>query len=243
MAKGIFITGTDTEVGKTIVTAGIARFLLRHGVDAVTLKPVQTGAERVDGGLRAPDLAVHHAAMDMKPSERDYALMAPYMYEHACSPHLAGRLAGFYPEVARIQDCAEKLLEHRDALLVEGAGGVLVPLDEWTTMLQLIKALAYPVVLVARRGLGTINHTLLSVQVLKQAGCRLLGVVFNEVEDAEEDYIRRDNPDAVRAFSGVDILGNVDHLSPCDPTSDAMWQHFERCMPGLQRILDEVEQG
>jgi len=234
---GVFITGTDTDVGKTIVTAGVLRALRRRGVDAASMKPVQTGAVLSDGLWVAPDLAFHHAAADFSPGAREIKRMAPYCYEPACSPHLAGRLAERYPDPDRIVELAEALASDYDALLVEGAGGVCAPMTESETMLDLMKRLGYPVVLVARRGLGTINHTLLSVDAIRSAGLEFAGVVFNETENVAPDFIRRDNPDAVAAFGGVEVLGNIDYLAELENDPEAAWTRFEACLPGLESLL------
>ncbi len=241
MNNAVFITGTGTDVGKTIVTAGILRHLLREGVDAVSMKPVQTGALRVGDRFVAPDLAVHHAASGLAPGDDELAVMAPYLYEPACSPHLAGRMAELYPDVGRIASCAEQLCAAHDCVLIEGAGGIMVPLDESVTMLDLMVRLACPVLLVATRGLGTINHTLLSIACLKNAGLNLLGVLFNETEPVERDFIRRDNPASVARFGQVDILGDVDYLEGFDPSSAKTWEQFERCMPGLPTIRQSMQ--
>lgn len=232
MMRGIFITGTGTGVGKTIVTAGLFRVLRRQGLDLVTMKPVQTGASRCgDDAWTVPDLEAHWAAAEYLPRDDDRALMAPYCYEPECSPHLAGRFAGSYPSIPRIRACAMELLTRHDAVLVEGAGGVLVPLDESHTILDLMVALEMPVVLVGHRGLGTINHTLLSLQVLRAAKLRVIGVVLNETKDVEPDYIKLDNPDAIETHGDVAVLGNIDYLG--DPPD---WTRFERGMSGVDSI-------
>lgn len=237
MNRGIFITGTDTNVGKTIVTAGALRYLRRKGVDAVSMKPVQTGAEPRDGGFIAPDLIVHHLAAGYEPSEEERTLMAPHLYEPECSPHLAGRMAGRFPDIPHILECATELFAQHDFLLVEGAGGVMAPLDETSTMLDLMKAMAFPVILVAHRGLGTINHSLLSLKALRDAGLLVLGVIFNERHDRPTDYIGRDNPETVARFGHVEILGDIDFLKDL---SEASWDHFDACTPGLRALLDTM---
>lgn len=240
LKNAVFVTGTGTDVGKTVVTAGILRYFRGQGVDAVSMKPVQTGAELVGGRMVAPDLVVHHGASGLAPETDVLDLMAPYLYEPACSPHLAGRLANRYPDVDRIVECAEQLHASHDCVLIEGAGGIMVPLDESVTMLDLMRRLGCPVLLVAMRGLGTINHTLLSVEVLRGAGLEVLGVVFNETESVERDFIRQDNPESVRRFGKVDILGDVDYLEGFDPLSETTWEQFEKCMPGLPMIHQSI---
>lgn len=238
MSKGIFITGTDTDVGKTIVTAGLMRAMRERGIDAVSMKPVQTGAVALNGTLVAPDLEFHHHVAQYEPDESEGALMTPYLYEPACSPHLAGRMAGNPPMVSRIIESAKGLAAKHDLLLVEGAGGVYAPLNESATMLDLMRALGLPVVLVAHRGLGTINHSLLSIRAIESAGLPLLGVVFNEVERGEEDFIKIDNPNAVKAFGKVDVLGNVDYLEHIEDEPESAWNTFGHC---AARLLDRVE--
>ncbi|MDK1021318.1 MAG: dethiobiotin synthase [Candidatus Hydrogenedentes bacterium] len=239
MSRGIFITGTDTDVGKTIVTAGLLRQLRNAGVNAASMKPVQTGAETAsDGNLVAPDLMVHQRAAGISVSREERDLMAPYLYEPACSPHLAGRMAGRYPDIGHIKDCAQQLMQRYETLLVEGAGGVYAPLTESETMLDLMRTLAFPVLLVAHRGLGTINHTLLSIDALRAAGLEILGVVFNEVQDVQPDFIKQDNPGAIQSFGKVEILGNIDYLTELESKPETAWTHFDECTPGLKQLTN-----
>ncbi len=242
MPSGLFITGTDTDVGKTLVAAGILRYLVRNEVDAVSMKPVQTGAVRIGNRLIAPDLTFHHTASGLTAAVDELDLMAPYRYEPACSPHLAARLANDYPELHHIENCAQALLRSHGLLIVEGAGGVRAPVNERATMLDLMKLLAFPVILVARRGLGTINHSLLSIDAIRNAGLELLGVVFNEVENVQPDFIREDNPDAVATFADVRVLGDIDYLGPMELDSTDTWRRFESCMPGLPNLQQALVQ-
>jgi len=241
-SRGIFVTGTDTGVGKTLITAGILRWLRHHGINAAPMKPVQTGGEARDGRLIAPDLEFCLAASGIQASQDDIKLMAPYVYEPACSPHLAGRMAQHYPELSRIKDCAGKLLQNYQVVVVEGAGGVMVPLNESFTMLDLMKELDYPVVLVSRFGLGTINHTLLSIHTMQTSGLKLIGIVFNHTErpQAEDRFIEEDNPVTIAQFSGARVLGQIGYLENLNPEKEETWQHFEKGMTGLENILLEV---
>jgi dethiobiotin synthetase len=240
--QGIFVTGTDTGVGKTLVAAGIVRWLRKKWVDAVPMKPVQTGAEKQGSLFIAPDLEFILATSGLQPDSDEKRMMAPYLYEPACSPHLAGRLAGCYPDISIIQKYAAIILRRSRKLVVEGAGGILVPLNEKETMLDLMKALGFPVVLVSRIGLGSINHALLSINTLKAAGIGLVGVVFNQTEPPvpENRYIEEDNPKAIEQFGKVKILGNIGYFDKFEQ-SEEFWSRFEQSMPGLADIKAILE--
>jgi dethiobiotin synthetase len=244
MIHGIFITGTDTGIGKTLVTAGLIRWLQSKWIDAVPMKPVQTGAVKQGDILVAPDLEFCLAAAGFQPDPDEKRLMAPFIYEPACSPHLAGRIAGRYPDISVIQKSAEILLLRHQALVIEGAGGIMVPLNEKESTLDLMKSLGYPVILVSRVGLGAINHALLSINTLNAAGLRLLGIVFNQAEPPlpENRFIEEDNPKAVAEFGKVKILGSVGYLEKT-LTSAEMWQLFTQSMPGLEEIGQLMEMG
>ncbi|MHC4480031.1 MAG: dethiobiotin synthase [Planctomycetota bacterium] len=236
----MFITGTDTGVGKTVVAAAVLR-RMRTRVDAVPMKPVQTGAVPAGGGLRAPDLEFCLKAAALEPGPTERKLMAPYLYEPACSPHLAAGMCGRYPDIPHMAACAERLLEAHAALVVEGAGGVMVPLDESHTMLHLMQALGLPVLLVARRGLGTLNHSLLSLAALRGAGLDVAGIVFNEAAEAPHDFIRADNPGTVARFGDVALIGNIGYVAGLRVGSDSAWERVARDMPGLPRLLEALE--
>jgi dethiobiotin synthase len=250
--RGLFITGTDTGVGKTIVAAGIVRRLRARGFDAVPMKPVQTGcARRADGSLDAPDLEFVLRAAGMTATEEEAALMCPYRYEPACSPHLAGRMAGREVKIGDIVKCAEKVRSaecgmrnqnERRVLVVEGAGGVMVPIDEIETMVDLMRRLGLPVVVVARAGLGTINHTLLTVGALRGAGMTVAGVVFNRTEAGGEAdaFICEDNAATIARLGAVTILGCLPWLPGLTSGSAAGdWELVDRELAGLDRLMPE----
>jgi dethiobiotin synthetase len=169
------------------------------------MKPVQSGAEKGPHGLQAPDLQFVTELMDIK-TRPD---MCPYMLEDPCSPHLAAKRASIHLELPRILRAYETLRASYTTLMVEGAGGIMVPLNEHDTMLDLMKALGLPIVLTARPNLGSINHTLLSLACLRNAGLILAGVVLVDTLDTPRGYIEQDNPVAIHTFGKVPVLGYI----------------------------------
>lgn len=194
---GFFVAGTDTGVGKTVVTACLVAALRARGLPAVPLKPVQTGVQP-----GAPDdLEVALQAARIRPDPSLRALLNPYAFPRAASPHLAARSAGTRINLHHLQTACQEV-RMRDLLpVVEGAGGLLVPLNEDDDLVDLAALLALPVILVARAGLGTLNHTRLSVAALRQRGITLAAVVLNPATLPWDD-IAEDNLDTLRRGLG-----------------------------------------
>ncbi len=228
--KGIFITGTDTGVGKTIVTAGLLNLFRSNGVDAIPMKPVQTGCVLRNGVYKVPDLDFSISCAGLTFTEEEYNLMSPYRYGPACSPHLAGALAENSPDIKTITSCVRKLEECREFVLVEGAGGIMVPLNSNEMMIDLMKAIDYPVILVAHTGLGTINHTLLSIQILRHAGVSLKGVIFNNTKPQVEasEFICKDNVKTIAEHGKVNVLGVIDYLGGVQNDFGMLRDRFNR---------------
>ncbi|MCE7795539.1 dethiobiotin synthase [Sphingobium sufflavum] len=190
----LIVTGTDTGIGKTVVAAGLAAAL-----DATYWKPIQAGTDEGTDSLSVAELA------DLPPGR---ILPEAYRLKLAASPHLAA-------EVERLAlDPLRLVLPSPRPLVVEGAGGVLVPVrrDPPLFMADLFAAWRAPVLLVARSGLGTINHSLLSIAALRERGATVAGIVM--VGDPHPD-----NERTVPALSGVPLLGRLPHLDPLDRAS------------------------
>jgi dethiobiotin synthetase len=135
--------------------------------------------------------------------------MAPYTFEPACSPHLAARLAGREIDIAEMVIAARTLASEYDFIIAEGAGGAVVPLTPRETMLDLMQALKLPVLVAAHPGLGTINHTLLTIQALRSDGLEIAGIVFLAAEDVQPGYIEDDNLVTIEQFGKVPVLGSI----------------------------------
>lgn len=210
--KGFWIIGTDTGVGKTAVTAALLHVARRRGWNAAPMKPVQTGCTRVAGNVQAPDLDFALTVADWRPSEREQALMAPYRYIPACSPHRAARMARRPIRLERIVERFDRLSERYRPLLVEGAGGLLVPVDSRRTLLDLTIAMPLPVVVVARPGLGTLNHTLLTLRALREAGLEPIAVLFVHTRPGAPTALERDNEATIRSMGRVPLTARMPYL-------------------------------
>lgn len=210
--RGLFVTGTDTGVGKTMTAAAILSVLRANNVDAIPMKPVHSGCSRSGSELIADDLEFCLTAAGIRFKGVRPPDMCPYRYEQACSPHLAAAQSGDNISLNRILKSFSRLAAEHECVVVEGAGGPLVPVGPAGTMLDLMTALALPVILVARPGLGTINHTLLALHELRRAGLDVAGVVFCETNAIEKGAIEEDNAATIASLGAVDVLGYLPFL-------------------------------
>ena len=231
--RSYFITGTGTGVGKTVLTAALIAAARSAGCDAVPMKPVQTGAVREGSRWRAPDLDFCLRVAGLEVDATTYAGMAPCCYAPPCSPHLAARESGRPVVMADLVAAFRRLETQHEAVLVEGAGGVLVPVSETRTMLDLMVALRLPVIVAATPGLGTLNHSLLTLRALRASGLGVAGIVFMEVEDAPWGRIEEDNLRTIEAMGSVAVMGPIPYL---DLTGDPRAQLIEQGSRILARL-------
>jgi dethiobiotin synthetase len=196
--RGVFVTGTDTGAGKSVVAAAILAALAARGEPVAALKPVVTGLDEPAGDL-PPDHVLLASAAGGRQAPGD---VAPYRFGPAVSPHYAAELAGETIEPARILDAAR---EH-DLLVCEGVGGLMVPITSGYLVRDLAVDLGLPVVVAARTGLGTINHTLLTVAAARAAGLTVAGVVMTPWP-AQPEPIEISNSRTVEALGGVRVSG------------------------------------
>ena len=187
--KGVyFVSGIDTDIGKTVATGVLAKQLLQQGKSVITQKPVQTGCQNI-----ADDIAVHRKIMGIPMQEADkQRLTMPEIFSYPASPHLSARLDGRTLDLNKIRTATQQLAAQYEIVLVEGAGGLMVPLTENLLTIDYIQQQAYPVVLVTSGRLGSINHTLLSFSALKQYGISLYSLIFNHIHDSKDETIAGD---------------------------------------------------
>ncbi|PIC64328.1 dethiobiotin synthase [Sporosarcina sp. P13] len=199
----LFITGTDTDVGKTVATVLISDCLREHGRHFVPFKPVQTGAVLQEGKWFAPDILTYGLSLDDELQPANYLLKTP------CSPHLAASLEEMTIEPKRLTQSVGQLERTYDGVVVEGAGGLYVPLTiDGFCLIDWMEELKAPVILVTRTGVGTINHTLLSIEAMKSRGIPIAGLLFNELVP-QETGITEDNMRMIALLSDVPVIGII----------------------------------
>jgi dethiobiotin synthetase len=200
---GLFITGTDTGVGKTVVAAAIANHFRRRDLRVGVCKPIATGCVHRRGGLVSEDaeFLAHHADSDF-PLE----VICPQRFAEPLAPAVAAERAGENVDWRVIDQALREIAAASDVLIVEGVGGVLVPLDSKHLVLDMARWLALPTVIVARPGLGTINHTLLTSLALRGAGVPIAGVVINQYPAETADAAEETNPAVIEHWSQLPVL-------------------------------------
>ncbi len=183
----LFVSGIDTDIGKTYATGMIAKALMQKGIKVITQKLVQTGvAINPDNGDMniADDIIIHRQLMNLplQPCDLDFTT-CPYRYEKPASPHLSAALAKDILNPNLITDATKALQADYEVVLLEGAGGLMVPITEQLLTLDYIADKGYPVILVTSGRLGSINHTLLSLQAIKLRGLEVHSVIYNHIHD------------------------------------------------------------
>ena len=253
---GLFITGTDTEVGKTVITAALAHALRLRGINVGVMKPVATGCHRENGSLVSEDAKqLVRASRTTDPME----WVSPYRFEPPVAPWVAATLRQAQGErngrsihfrfsvrgelvepkkgptlisLDQIEETFRRLASRHDFMLVEGIGGLLVPLDPQHSVVDLARTLRLPLLIVARASLGTINHTLLTLEVAKNAGLEVLGVVLNG-RSAKPTLAERTNPQVIERLGDVPILGMIPRLPV--PSPEKVSRHLK-----LTQILRRI---
>jgi dethiobiotin synthetase len=174
-----FITGTDTEIGKTFTTSALLRAFAKQGNSTLGLKPIASGAEEIDGVLHNEDVDSLVLASSVKAPQE---IVVPYLMRTPAAPHIVAAVENVKMDVQRIASCYQQAQQLADVVLVEGVGGFCVPLDDETSTVDLALALSLPVILVVGMRLGCINHALLTAQAINASGLRLAGWVANTVD-------------------------------------------------------------
>jgi dethiobiotin synthetase len=217
MKHGYFITGTDTEVGKTIVTSAILRSFIKKGLKIGAMKPVETGCINKDGILLPADGMF---LRDMAEMNESLDLITPIKFENPLSPLVASKIEGIDVDIERIFKSFEALKKKYDYILVEGVGGLMVPLfkeekkktAKFYFVRDLIKEMGLSVIVVTRPTLGTINHTLMTLESLKSKKIQVKGFIINFSEPQKNDLAEKTNPEILKELTDTPCLGVLPYL-------------------------------
>lgn len=207
--KGIFVTGTDTGVGKTVVAATIARLLRESGIDVGVMKPVTSGCIAAGGRLVSEDAELLKWAAGCDPADQD---VTPYLLREPLAPSMAASREGVRIDFTTIKEAYDRLSSRHSFMIVEGAGGLMVPLSGGMLIADLVNHLKLPIIVITRPNLGTINHTHLTTFAAGQLGIQVKGIIINNYPDrpdAAEEYA----PHLLASLCGAPILGIFSRLA------------------------------
>ena len=241
MGKGVFIVGTDTEIGKTVITGLLAAVLRKQGIEVGVMKPVASGGVQTTYGLISEDAIFLKEAAEVTD---DLRRINPYCLKNPMAPGMAARIEKVNINFSVIAESYQYLTDKYEMVLVEGAGGLIVPLtQDFLTNIDEIRLLNIPVIIVARATLGTINHTCLTVRILQQEEIKILGIILNRYQ--ERGIVEETNPGVIEEMSGLKVFGvipGIDGLSlnpPClGRGSEVLEENLES---SLWSFLKEIE--
>jgi dethiobiotin synthetase len=228
MKFGIFVTGTDTDIGKTVVAGGLAGALHKQGFNVGVMKPAATGCRTRRKKRIAEDVEFLLAAAA---SDDEPELVCPYMLREPLAPEVAAKIEGVRIDSDKIIAAYRELSRRHEVMIVEGAGGIYVPIKKNYFMLDLLPALALPVLVVIRPGLGTINHTMLTCEVLRARKAKIAGLIMNDYPK-RPSLSERTNPDVLRRYAKAPLLGVIPHLEGVSVS--------ERKVDGLQEGIEQA---
>jgi len=234
MGKGIFITGTDTGVGKTFFACGLAALLKESGYKVGVMKPAETGCDQGEGKLVPRDAA---ALKEASGCEIPLEQICPYQFREPLAPSVAAEKEGTRIDIDRLMSVYSEISATHDVTIVEGAGGLLVPLLPSYTYADLAKVLKLPLIVVAANKLGMINHLLLTLEHASCKGLSVLGYVLNQIE-SQPSLAAETNREALVSLTGVPCMGEVPYIEDSQrqkaPPLDLIDEQFDL------RILEPV---
>jgi dethiobiotin synthetase len=205
---GFFITGTDTGVGKTLIAGSVARALALQGRRVGVMKPFESGCRR-EGRIVIPNDALF--LRTMAGTQDDLALICPYALERPLAPAIAAHKQRVRIDLRKITAAFKRISTRYEITLVEGAGGIMVPINRNHLLIDVVRLLNLPLIVVARTGLGTINHTLLTIREALRAGIRVRGIILNKMTP-EMDESEDTNPAFITRFTRMPILGQMPYI-------------------------------
>lgn len=233
MGKGIFVIGTDTDIGKTFVTGGLVYKLRESGYNAIAFKPIQSGGILGEkDNLIPPDIKYVKEVCEIK---NDYSEMNTYCLEEEVSPHLAAKIENVDILKENIINQYNELINKYDYVVVEGAGGIVVPLiEDKYFVYDLIKDLNLDVVIVASAGVGTINHTVLTNEFLKQNNINSKGIIINKYDDK---FYEKDNIQMIEKLTKLEVIQRLRNIE--STTIDNIKDEYKSlCLEKILNLFD-----
>ncbi|QIB27736.1 dethiobiotin synthase [Caloranaerobacter azorensis] len=229
MSRGLFVIGTDTDVGKSVVTAGLVYILRKNGINACSFKAVQSGGIIENNRLISGDTMLVKKVCNL---EEDEHLMNPYCLSMPVSPHLAAKIEGIEINKRKILDTYRKLSQKYEYIIAEGSGGIVVPIIENKYFIyDLIKDLSLPIIIVSRADVGTINHTVLTVRFAESIGLDIKGIIINRYTGKIHE---RDNIETIKNITKKEILAVIDEIKDFDYNSN----NFESLKSEFEKKID-----
>lgn len=223
MGRGIFITGTDTNVGKTFFACGLARLLRESGYRVGVMKPAETGCDLGEGKIVAQDAAALKEASGCSlPLEQ----ICPYQLREPLAPSVAAGREGVRIDIDRLMDIYSEIATGHDITIVEGAGGLLVPLLPSYTYADFARALQIPTIVVAANKLGMINHLLLTLEHASCRGLVVLGYVLNRIE-GRPSVAAETNRETLVSLTGACCMGEIPYIEPLRRPLDLLSEEFD----------------
>jgi len=202
--SGFFITGTDTDVGKTVVTACLTALLKSRGVNVGVMKPIETGVDPICHSSANSDakFLMEVSCSNDKPDE-----VCPYRFKTPASPYQAVQIEKKTIQPEKIIEKYKVLKSHHSMMLIEGVGGLLVPITKNYNVVNLALDIGLPLIIVSRIRIGTLNHTLLTINAAKQYGLKIKGVVVNQQENQNLNFVEKQQEKLIEELSNIPILG------------------------------------
>ncbi len=209
MFKGFFITGTDTGVGKTVVTGAVIKAIQSFGVRVGAMKPIESGCGK-EGSVLIPydGTFLKQAAQMIEPITQ----VTPFCFENPLSPLAASEIEGRQVSIEDLKKAYYRLYREYEAIVVEGVGGLMVPVRKDYFVVDLARDLSLPLLIVIRPGLGTINHTMLTVTYALEAGLEVAGIIINYSHPPEYSMAEKTNPGILKEICPVPIIGTFPYL-------------------------------
>ncbi len=226
--NGFFITGTDTGIGKTVVTACLTALFKSQDMDVGVMKPIETGVDPVCSSSANSDAKFLMESSSSTDTEEE---VCPYRFKTPASPYQAAQIAGTQIQPSTILEKFKVLQSRHSMMMVEGIGGLLVPITYKYSVADLALKIGLPLIIVSRFRVGTLNHTLLTINAAQQYGLKIKGIILNQLEDGVLNDVEIKQGELIEEFSGIPILGTFPYLE------DVSSEGIKESLPSISKHL------